>query len=231
MTPLPLGVNHKGSSQAISLLHCSKASDLIAVLDEESQRWRATSRTTLGSPQAIAGGSVRTIEGNPLAAFLADVDLESRRAPGHERCFHRRARDLTSVSLTVGFLLRTELGRAWAPTLAWEALVDESLEGTAWTNGHALVNIAVACGVEPGWTPQEIAVPSDGRATVVYEWGIGQEAPAVVLFNDGNAFIRGKSIDIGRRWRGGESLPSIAADLARQAGFRYPVVETTAEQW
>lgn len=144
-----------------------------------------------------------------MQAFQA-AGFASVRGPGHESCFHRRAKDITPVSWTVALLLRTYGGRSWAGPITWDALFAPT------TNYHTYTAVGPALGLpeEKHYDPEVLTVPADGRAIVVYTT---QRNRGVVLTNDGHAWIEGADVDFGNEWRAGEDLDEIARKLAARA--------------
>jgi len=213
---------------------CLRSPASFAVLDDETMGWTCGLQlddlpvvlVEPGSPRALSDVEARK-------AFFAALKLEQHLKPGHEKCFHRRAKDISPVMWTIALLIRTHNGRAWSTDRTWDTIIDArikhepwsaGLDG-GWTNGHSLSAYYEAMNTPPErrtYNIADVGPTADGRAIVVYEWGDPTGTwPAVVLQNDGLAFIRGERIDIGARWRAGDDITSLAAELAGRA--RLPV--------
>jgi len=216
VTALPVGSDFGTGDQEPLVLAsplCTKSSRAFLQTNAHDVGWSRPAQTWDGVERRDT--TVGTLDGiDPwrslrMQAFQA-AGFAAVRGPGHEGCFHRRAKDITPVTWTIALLLRTYGGRMWGGPVTWDALFAPT------TNDHTYSAVGPALGMPEDLhhDPAALTVPADGRAIVVYTT---QQSRGVVLTNDGHAWINGADVDFGSEWRSGEDLSEIARKLAERA--------------
>ena len=213
---------------------CLRSAASFALVDDQTMGWSTgvqigdlpVPATEPGSPRSLSRLEARR-------AFFSALRLEDHLTAGHEKCFHRRSKDITPVMWTIGLLIRTHNGMTWRTPRTWDTIINLNVKDAwsggldgGWTNGHSLTAFWEATrlpGRNRAYGIGELGELADGRSIVIYEWGDPSGRwPAVVLQNDGIAFIRGQQIDIGARWRAGDDLFAMADELAEGARLLEP---------
>lgn len=220
ITAYPSGPGEPGERLDLASPHCLVRPTYFATLEPADASWvPRDGESTLQHRPGVEVGSFRGFElPMELQSLTKSLGLEEYQVPGHERCFHRRSKDLMPLMWTIALLLRTNGGESWRGPRTWDVIAQGKLGGGQWTNGHSTsaLQVAMNSGPDYEWTDQ-VSEEQSGRYIVVYNWGFEGWHP-VALRNDGVAFTQGnRVIEVGRRWRAGERLTDLATEIAEVA--------------